>query len=183
LSTPIRLDIGIRASRDEIEIRGRPRSGVGCSGDTAAMPSWYRDPDAPTPNRPMRIGAVALIERNGELLLERRADDDTWGLPGGALEAVSREVREETGLSTRALDLYGVFSDPSRIVGYADGNVYRVLAIVFRVDVEHGTPVASEESVELRFVPHAELLDLNLTPAHRPIVESFLAEPPHVVVE
>ncbi len=38
------------------------------------MPSWYRDRDAPTPNRPMRVGAVALIERHGTLLLERRAD-------------------------------------------------------------------------------------------------------------
>jgi ADP-ribose pyrophosphatase YjhB (NUDIX family) len=154
------------------------------------MPSWYRDPAAPTPNQPMRIGAVALIQRDGALLLERRADDGTWGLVGGALEpgeavleAVRREVREETGLSTRSVDLYGVFSDPSRIVGYPDGNVYRVLAIVFNVEVEDDIPVASDESFELRFVPRAEVLELNLTPAHRPIVESLLAGPAQVVVE
>jgi ADP-ribose pyrophosphatase YjhB (NUDIX family) len=154
------------------------------------MPSWYRDPAAPTPNQPIRLGAIALIEREGALLLERRADDGTWGLVGGAvergetvLEAVHREVREETGLSTRFVDLHGVFSDPSRIVGYPDGNVYRVLAIVFKVEVEDDIPVASEESYELRFVPHADVLELDLTPAHRPIVESFLARPSHVVVE
>ena len=47
-------------------------------------------------------------------------------------DALVREVREETGLSVRSVELFGVFSDPSRIVGYDDGNVYRVVAIAFR---------------------------------------------------
>jgi ADP-ribose pyrophosphatase YjhB (NUDIX family) len=153
------------------------------------MPSWYRDRDAPTPNRPMRVGAVALIERHGKLLLERRADDGTWGLIAGALESdetvletLVREIREETGLSTRSAQLFGVFSDPSRIVGYPDGNVYRVLAIAFLVRVEEGTPEVSDESLELRFVSRADILGFDLTPAHRPILERYLAAPLEVVV-
>lgn len=154
------------------------------------MPSYYRDPHAPAPNRPVRIGALALVERDEMLLVERRADDGTWGLVGGALEAdetiveaLMREVWEETGLPTRSAELFGIFSDPSRIVGYRDGNVYRVLAIVFRVEVGDGDPVPSEESHELRFASRAELEAFDLTPAHRPIVESFLARPASIVVE
>ena len=159
-------------------------------GDTPAVPSYYRDSRAPAPNQPLRVGAIALIERDGALLVERRADDGTWGLIGGALEgdesisdAVRREVQEETGLATRSIQLFGVFSHPSRVVAYADGNVYRVLAVAFRVDVEEGAPVQSEESHELRFVPRDELAGLDLTPAHRAIVERFLGRPDSVVVE
>ena len=32
------------------------------------MPSSFRDPAAPAPNQPRRIGVVALIERDGALL-------------------------------------------------------------------------------------------------------------------
>lgn len=85
------------------------------------MPSWYRDPNAPAPNQPLRVGVVALIERDGRLLVERRADDGTWGLVGGALEAdesvsdaLVRELREETGLTATSVELFGVFSDPSQ---------------------------------------------------------------------
>ncbi len=112
------------------------------------------------------------------------------GLIAGALEpdesisdAVRREVKEETGLDTSSIELFGVFSDPSRIVGYADGNVYRVLSIVFRVGVADGEPVPSEETLGLRFVPLDELPRLSVTPAHRPIIERFLARPQGVVVE
>ncbi len=50
------------------------------------MPSYFRDPEAPAPNRPRRIGVVAFVERNERVLLERRADRGTWGLIGGALD-------------------------------------------------------------------------------------------------
>lgn len=154
------------------------------------MPSWYRDPNAPAPNQPLRVGVVALIERDGRLLVERRADDGTWGLVGGALEAdesvsdaLVRELREETGLTATSVELFGVFSDPSRRVGYDDGNVYRVLAIAFRVHVSDGPAIASAESLALRFVSREDLGELDLTPAHRPLVERYLARPASVVVE
>ena len=71
------------------------------------MPSaefYYRDSAAPAPNQPIGIGVLALIERDGALLMERRSDCGRWGLVGGAVEvqealgdALRREVREETG--------------------------------------------------------------------------------------
>jgi hypothetical protein len=49
------------------------------------MPSYFRDPEAPTPSEPRRIGVVALIEPDGRLLLERRGDVGAWGAIRGPL--------------------------------------------------------------------------------------------------
>jgi ADP-ribose pyrophosphatase YjhB (NUDIX family) len=153
------------------------------------MPSYYRDPEAPTPNNPRRIGVVAFIQRDWALLLERRSDFGTWGVPGGALdedetveEGLAREVLEETGLAVVSTVLVGVFSDPSRIVEYADGKVYRQLTLAFAVAVAPGTPRVSDESLELRFVPFSRVRDFELGPAIVPVVEAFLDERPRPVV-
>jgi len=65
-----------------------------------------------------------LVLVDAKLVTVRRRNDPFRGmpaLPGGfvelgetTLEAVVREVREETGLETRMVRLVGVFSDPDR---------------------------------------------------------------------
>jgi ADP-ribose pyrophosphatase YjhB (NUDIX family) len=152
------------------------------AGDTRRVASFYRDPEAPPPNNPRRVGVVALIERESSLLLERRADFGTWGLPGEALdedetvgEAVAREVREETGLETVSLDLFGVFSDPSRIIAYPDGDVFRLLTLAFVVEVALGEPQVSRESLELRFVPFTDVPDLELGRALVPVLGAYVS--------
>src|SRR5256885_13269739 len=65
-----------------------------------------------------------LVLVDGKLVAIRRGNDPFRGmpaLPGGFVElgettvqAVVREVREETGLETQVLRLVGVFSDPRR---------------------------------------------------------------------
>src|SRR6185503_18435137 len=96
---------------------------------------------------PRRVGVVALVVRDGAILLERRADFGTWGIPGGGLDedetveqGIAREVLEETGLDVVSTELLGVFSDPSRIIEYTDGNVYRLLTLAFVVSVAPGVP-------------------------------------------
>ena len=145
------------------------------------MPSYYRDPRAPVPNRQRRIGVVAFVVRDGALLLERRVDFGTWGIPGGGLDedetveqGIAREVLEETGLEVVSTDLFGVFSDPSRIIEYDDGNVYRLLTIAFVVSVAPGEPRVSEESFELRFVPFSRVHDLKIGAALGPVLDAFL---------
>ena len=155
------------------------------------MPSFYRDAAAPEPNVPRRIGVTALIERDGELLVERRADSDAdeWAFIGGglgdesALDALHREVREETGFEIECASLFGIFSDPTRIVAYPDGDVCRVTSIVFRVTpFGESEPVLSPESKGMRFVSRDELGRLPFWPAHRPIRDSFLDDPAAPVV-
>src|SRR5688572_28304733 len=130
------------------------------------MPSWYRDPTAPEPNVPRRIGVTAVIERDGEFLVERRVDDaDVWAFIGGTLEddegvlaALRREVREETGFDVEHARLFGVFSDPTRVLAYPDGTVCRVLSIAFRTTVSgDDEPRVSSESAGMRFVERDEL--------------------------
>jgi 8-oxo-dGTP pyrophosphatase MutT (NUDIX family) len=154
------------------------------------VPSHFRDPDAPQPNIPRRIGVIALVERDGALLLQRRADDGDWDFVGGNLEedetvldALHREIREETGLEIRNATFFGVFSDPARIVTYPDGKSCHLLTLVFRVEPEPGVePRRSPESLELRFVDRAELTRIDLWPSSRPIRDAFLGDPPDIVV-
>jgi ADP-ribose pyrophosphatase YjhB (NUDIX family) len=155
------------------------------------VPSYYRDPDAPSPNLPRRIGVVALIEREGASLIERRFDDPhQWAFVGGSVEGderlldgLHREVREETGFEIEHASLLGVFSDPTRIVEYTDGTVCRILSAAFRV-VPRGTaePTSSSESAGTEFVTRDELSRRPLWPAHLPIREALLAEPDEIVV-
>lgn len=63
--------------------------------------------------RSPRLAALAVVIRNGRVLLVRRRnepDAGLWGFPGGhvdlgetALEAAVRELREETGVIARPL--------------------------------------------------------------------------------
>lgn len=92
------------------------------------------------------------------------------------LDALRREVREETGLEVLSADLLGVFSDPTRIVEYADGTVQRVLTVAFVVVPRPGAaPTRSDESLELRLVARDKLGALPLWPAATPIRDAFLA--------
>jgi ADP-ribose pyrophosphatase YjhB (NUDIX family) len=134
---------------------------------------------------------TALIERNGAVLLERRADSTVveWAFIGGALgdetvlEALAREVREETGFEVAQAELFGIFSDPTRIVGYPDGNVRRLTSIVFRaLPVGDGRPRLSHESAEMRFVSLDQLDALPFWPAHAPIRDALLGQPRQVLV-
>jgi ADP-ribose pyrophosphatase YjhB (NUDIX family) len=157
----------------------------------AAMPSYFRDPTAPEPNRPRGVGVTALIERAGLVLVERRSDSDVveWAFIGGGLgdesilHALHREVREETGFEIEAATLFGIFSDPTRIVAYPDGNVHCITSIAFRVrPAGTAEPTLSHESAEMRFVSRNELGELPFWPAHIPIREALLADPPTPVV-
>ncbi len=149
----------------------------------ASAEFFYRDPDAPRPNRPIGVGVQALVERDGKLLFERRSDCGRWGLIGGGVgveesleEALRREVLEETGLTVVGHELFCVFSDPSRIVRYPDGNVVRLVSFVFEVEVETFEGLRrSEESEELGVFGAGELEKLDVIETARPIIGRYLS--------
>src|ERR1700719_4358340 len=70
------------------------------------------------PERPV-VGVGGVIIDNGRALLIRRGSEPLrgeWSIPGGTLEVgeslqegVARELREETGLEVRVLELIEVF--------------------------------------------------------------------------
>jgi len=75
-----------------------------------------------------RVGAGAVILRDGAILLLRRAtapEAGAWGIPGGKVDpfepvpdAVRREVEEETGLRLGPLELLSVCDMIDRQAGY-----------------------------------------------------------------
>jgi len=72
---------------------------------------------------------VILRDEGGRILLQRRADVDRWGLPGGVLEpgenilsCAQRELEEETGLTAGELSLVGVYTDPRYDSVYPSGD-------------------------------------------------------------
>ena len=149
-----------------------------------AIVKFYRnDPNAPKTTMPARLGANAIITCNGKLLLEKRRDSDTWGLVGGgvkktesALQAIAREVYEELGLRIpkerfRKLAVYG---EPGRIAAYQDGSIWRMVIVVFGLDIESEPEmIISAESRELRFFTKEELDLVDVVVTHSDIVEDW----------
>ena len=153
--------------------------------ETSKAEYFYGNPNAPRPNRPIGVGVLALIERDGALLMERRSDCGRWGFVGGAVEveeslegALRREVLEETGLVVAGEELFAVFAGPSRVVRHPDGNVVRLMTFVYRAEVEDfGTLRRSEESEELRFFRREELAGLDVIETSTPIFGAYLDPP------
>jgi ADP-ribose pyrophosphatase len=145
---------------------------------------YYRDKNAPKPNKPTHIGACAIIKYKEKILLEKRTDSDRWALIGGGLkmnesleQCIVREIKEETTLEIQeeSLHFLNVFSDPSRIAEYPDGNILRIITAVFQIEInfEHEL-MCSEESQELRYFNLQELKALNIAETHRHIIDDYL---------
>lgn len=146
--------------------------------------TFYRDdPNAPKPNMPAHLGANAIITCGGKLLLERRRDSDTWGLVGGGVkkyetepEAMAREVYEELGWRIpkerfRKLKVYG---EPGRIAAFRDGSVWRMVIVVFGLDLVEPLPIRlSSESRQARFFTKEEVRALQIPVTHSDIVEEL----------
>jgi len=84
------------------------------------------------------VGAGVLLKKDHEYLLQLRADNHLWGLPGGALElgekledAARRELFEETGLRAGKLKLLHVFSGKELYNKYPNGDVVYNVAHVY----------------------------------------------------
>lgn len=107
-------------------------------------------------NFDVRIGAYAVVIRNGSILLAHwnQHGNSAWTLPGGGLEfgedaptAALREVAEETGYSVELAGLLGVdshFVPPAKRM-HGEGRMLHALRIVYRAEVTGGS-LASETS-------------------------------------
>ena len=92
-------------------------------------------------------------------------------------EGARREVFEETGLVLKEeqLEFVNIYDDPSRIASYPDGNVWRIITVVYRVRLETLPElICSEESRELRFSRREELREVRIAATHIPIVKEYM---------
>jgi ADP-ribose pyrophosphatase YjhB (NUDIX family) len=104
-----------------------------------------------------KVGAdAAIFNEQGEILLMERADGSGWCLPCGWVEAhekpvnaVVREVREETGLEVQVKRLVGVFT---RLADARHGP-HTMIAVVHLCEIVGGELTLSHEGLSLRYWP------------------------------
>jgi len=106
-------------------------------------------------------GASAIILNDKkQILLQRRVDNDKWGLPGGCQEigerfeeTVIREVKEETNLDVKEEDLklVTVVSGQTRKRQYPNGDLVFNNSVLFVISKYSGELKCDEESKVLKF--------------------------------
>ena len=150
---------------------------------------FYRGDPANTPKTTMgaHLGSNAILTWNGKILLEKRRDSDVWGLIGGGVknwetepQAMAREVYEELGIRIpkEKFQKLAVYGEPGRVAAYRDGSVWRMVIVVFALEVDETRPIRiSSESKEARFFTKEELLDIDIAVTHRDIVEECFVNP------
>ena len=124
-------------------------------------------------HRPLlQVGASVILEdKQGRVLLQKRTDNHCWGYPGGSTEldervedAAARELFEETGLTAKHLELFGVFSGKELHYVYPNGDEVSNVDIVFLCrDYSGSLRLDAEESEDLSFF-EAGQLPVNLSP-------------------
>ena len=135
-------------------------------------------------SRPLILVAAGVLICNdaGDLLLQRRTDDQLWGIPGGSMElgesaeeTARREVREETDLVVGDLRLFGVFSGADMYHVYPNSDQVAIVSVVYLATPESSqAPMCGDESLELRYFTRDALQAVPLSAPNRPIIRRFL---------
>src|SRR6266567_1188335 len=142
---------------------------------------YFDDPRAPRANSLVVAVTAVVTNDQGELLLQKRTDNELWGLPGGAMnigesiaQAVMREVKEETSLDVEPTGVIGIYSDPGHVIAYADGEVRQEFSICFAARIVGGQlAVGDQESTEVRFVEPKDLAHLSMGRSTRLRIQHF----------
>src|SRR4051794_2276604 len=142
------------------------------------------DPHAPPANSLVPSVNVAVADGAGRLLVIRRADNENWALPGGAMDcgetiaqAALRETKEETGIDCEITGLVGIYTNPRHVILYtSDGEVRQECSVVFAARATGGEPTPSSESLEVRWVAPRDLTELAMHPSMRQRVDHYLEE-------
>lgn len=128
------------------------------------------------------VSGVVALDEAGQVLLIRRADEGTWGLPGGGVEpgetweaAAQRECLEETGWTVRVNGLLGVYSEPNtQLHTYPSDKRVHFVGVVFTADAERGGGTRDGEAADVRFFPVGEWPEPLFEP-DRPVLDDFLS--------
>jgi len=110
------------------------------------------------------VRAIILNEA-GEVLLQRRKDMPLWGLPAGsvelgetALEAIKREVVEETSLQVIQAEPMALYSGSNQRFTYPNGDEIQCFSVAFIVRQWKGQPQPDGvEGSRVSFFPLSEL--------------------------
>ena len=123
-----------------------------------------------------------ILSQSGKILLQKRADKGTWGLPGGAIElgesaveALEREFYEETGVKVtveKILNVYTKYSD-----SYPNGDEAQVITMLYLVTSETSISTnvfTSDETLDLDFFDASDIKNIVIVnQQHRDMIVDF----------
>lgn len=124
-----------------------------------------------TAARSIRVSAAVITDREGRLLVVRKAGTTAFMQPGGKpepgetpAETLSRELDEEVGLRIAPDELrpLGEFTAAA-----ANEPGFEVVADVFAADIGEQQPVVAAEIDELRWITRADADELDIAPLAR----------------
>ncbi|WP_117209490.1 NUDIX domain-containing protein [Allorhizocola rhizosphaerae] len=146
---------------------------------------FFDDPAAPKANSVVPSANVVVVNDSGEILMIRRADNDNWALPGGAMDlgeslptTAIRETAEETGVHVEITGLVGIYTDPRHVILYtSNGEVRQEFSVVFTARPLSGTPTPSDESREVRWIAREDLTALTMDRSMRMRINHYLTAP------
>jgi 8-oxo-dGTP diphosphatase len=129
------------------------------------------------PEQPI-VGVGAVVFRDDAVLLVRRGKEPAygeWSLPGGAVElgetlveALRRELREETGIE---VEILGLSAFLERIFPDEAGKIsYHYVLLDFLCRYAGGEPRPGSDALELCFTPLSRLDDFQLTSPAREVI-------------
>ena len=138
-------------------------------------------------NQPLLLvgSTVLVLDAQNRLLMMKRSDSDTWGVPGGAMElgetteeTARRELLEETSLEVGELILFGVFSGKELYYRYPSGEEVYNVSIVYLTHDVHGTvKLFDGEHYDFQYFDLANLpenVSLPIKPILRKLMETYL---------
>lgn len=135
-------------------------------------------PELPIP------GVAAVVIRNDAILLVKRGQEPSqgvWGLPGGVVElgetieeAVSREVKEETGVDISPVRLLTVLDSVTKD---ESGKIrYHYILFEFLCKFLGGEPKASSDVQAAMWVSLSSLGSVNIMPWTRKFIDKIYSE-------
>ena len=154
------------------------------------LSEYYHDPGAPEPNSLAPSCFAVVRDALRRVLLVQRLDTRNWELPGGkvgfgasAVDAVIREVGEESGIHITVTGRAGVYTDPGHVMVYASGEARQQFALCFHAQPVSGDPRPDrEETIDAAWVEARELNELPIHPSMRLRLSHALNQPHQVQV-
>ncbi len=131
----------------------------------------------PKPETPLLTVDAVILYKDESIILIRRKNppfEGAYALPGGFVDigerveyACLREVKEETNLDVKIIELIGVFSDPNR-----DPRAHTV-SIAFLCEPKNykNKPKAMDDAKGLNIIPFNKISNLNLAFDHKKILK------------
>ena len=127
--------------------------------------------------------SVMVADKEGRLLLGKRADNHLWGYAGGSVEpdervedAARRELYEEMRIQAGEMSLFCVNSGPEAHYIYPNGDEVSNVELIYLCTDYSGVPVPQDGEIEeIRFFAPEEIDLAMISPPIRSVIRKYLS--------